>query len=130
MDEFTQLLIYSVMDEQWLAVFDHAGNLLRTESRSVAPGFLPEGVSRGAARDAWLRELGHVPATIRVKRFHFPYRLDLHDFPPQASLYGQVEYRPRGPIGDDVVEWLNDGRFQFDLAGHVLRLNRAGTAVA
>jgi uncharacterized protein (TIGR02996 family) len=127
--EFTQLLIYSVMDEQWLAVFDHAGNLLHTERRSVASGFLPEGVSRGAARDLWLRELGHTPAAIRVKRFHLPHRLNFHDFPPQSRIYDQVEYRPRGPLGEDIVEWLNDGRFQFDLGGHVLQSNREGAAI-
>ena len=119
-DDFTQLLIFSEPSEQWLAVFDHAGNLLRTEQRSVTHDPLGNGASRGLARDAWLQELGHTPAAVKVQRFR--HGAELHDFDTRVHRFDDG----REAIGDDIRAWLEAGRFRLDLRGRELRFDRTG----
>ena len=73
--DLTQLLMVPTPEQIRVAVFDHAGNLLRIERTEVpqAPGLdnTERERRRTEARDAKLKELGYRSATIKVKRFTF-----------------------------------------------------------
>jgi uncharacterized protein (TIGR02996 family) len=119
-NDFTQVLGWAGPDGNGTAVFDHAGNLLRTEEQGLGG---PDGA---AARDARLAELGCRSATIRVKRFRV---IGGEGLAPFNGWLGACE-RPRDPERADHVarvrRWLDDGRYRFDDGRHDAWFDRDG----
>jgi uncharacterized protein (TIGR02996 family) len=131
-NELTQFVLLAGEERQRLAVFDHAGNLLRTEERDVAhePGAdaTTRRRAREATRDAWLAELGYESATIRVKAFLFPNGAGITPFNWWADVYdGRERGRRPAEMRDSVAYWLAQGKFRFGFGdwGDIW-LNRAG----
>jgi hypothetical protein len=97
-------------------VFDHAGNLLRTEEREVhqpvGADYQRREMIREAARDKWLEELGYQSATIKVKRFQFSDGLGIYPFNWWADVFdGRELGQPQ--IADSVERWLEWGQYKF-----------------
>jgi uncharacterized protein (TIGR02996 family) len=124
--EHTQLLNMVGRDVARFAIFDHAGNLLRTESRH-RPHYGYE-----TAVHHWLAELGYEPATIRVKRFKFPDGVGIEGFVPGwvrvledpaafAESWEDLETARRW-----LDRWLADGKFRWTWVGDDWWLNRDG----
>jgi hypothetical protein len=118
------------MEQACVAVFDHAGNLLRIERRSVPQEAGDDGYAREArrvaVRDPWLVELGYQSATIKVKRFTFePDWGGIYDF---AQGWGDVFDRPSHPeIGsarDWLERWLAADKFAWGRGGGDIWLER------
>jgi uncharacterized protein (TIGR02996 family) len=118
----TQLFPLAGTNRGWVAVFDHAGNLLSMDERRVRSGSKATGVE---AR--WLAEYGETRATIRVKRFKFPNGVGIEDFPP-----GWVEEledpasADRNAAQEWLAYWLDQGKFRWNWNGDDWWLNRDG----
>jgi uncharacterized protein (TIGR02996 family) len=129
--DFTQFLLLAGEEQQRVAVFDHAGNLLRTEERAVDQ---PAGAdsrtrdrNREVARDTWLKELGYESATIKVKAFRFADGAGIAPFNWLANVLDGRETAPHGNMWDSVDYWLKQGKFRFSFGGwRDVWLNRAG----
>jgi uncharacterized protein (TIGR02996 family) len=101
-----------------LVVFDHAGNLLRTEK-------WPE-TDDDPEDDERLVALGYTSKLIKVKRFRFADGTGISDFPSWADAWDhrchpQYE-RGRAHIGD----WLAWGNFQIDFGMDRFWFDRKG----
>jgi uncharacterized protein (TIGR02996 family) len=115
--EFTQLLVGDTEAGPRVAVFDHAGNLLRVEERSVEqPPFADYQVRarlRRTARDAWLPELGYTPTAIKVKCFQFADGAGVTPFNRWADVFDGREPGP-ADVRESVARWLEEGQYRFD----------------
>jgi uncharacterized protein (TIGR02996 family) len=116
-NDFTQFYMRAGETEQRIAVFDHAGNLLRTETREVdqraAAGSGAQERNREAARDGWLKELGYRSATIKVKRFQFEDGLGIHPFNWWAEAFDGRQQETRADVEESVMRWLEWGQYKF-----------------
>ncbi len=115
--EYTQILMLAGKLRQHVAVFDHAGNLLRMEARDVEQpansDFPTRDANRSATRDKWFEELGFEPAPIRVKAFRFPHGARLTPFNWWAEAYeGRHDDVPHN-TERSVRYWLEEGQFRF-----------------
>jgi uncharacterized protein (TIGR02996 family) len=128
--DHTQFLMLAGAEEARVALFDHAGNLLRTEARPVPraeSGRYPEQEAhRVAVRDAWLAELGYQSATVQVKRFQFPDGAGITDFNWWADAFDQPGDPQRAELRERIDRWLVDGQFRFDFGGSDCWLARDG----
>jgi uncharacterized protein (TIGR02996 family) len=121
--DHTQLLMLAGPDTGSVAVFDHAGNLLRIDPKPGRGKAAPHEV-----RQRWLKGYGGEPGTIRVKRFKFPDGIGIEDFAP-----GWVEELedPNTTERDTAQEWfsywLDEGKFRWNWVGDDWWLNRGGT---
>ncbi len=126
-NDHTQLLMVESDVGTRLAVFDHAGDLLRTERRDLPPAATQDWRERKAFNDRWRDELGFRPATIRVKRFKFPDGVGIEGF---ASGWVRAFDDP----DSDEIEtargwlesWLDWGKFRWTWVGDDWWLNRDG----
>jgi uncharacterized protein (TIGR02996 family) len=128
--DFAQFLMIAGEELQQVAVFDHAGNLLSTDERTVEHGKGQNAQTRAAnredARDNWLAELHYKSATIKVKAFGFPNGAGLTPFNWWADVFDGRE-PALGERRDSVDYWLEQGKFRFALGGwRDVWLNRAG----
>ncbi|MBI1917593.1 MAG: TIGR02996 domain-containing protein [Planctomycetes bacterium] len=121
--DYTQILLYSTQTEIQLVLFDHEGNLLGTARRSLVQPEKPAGpwqdlpmetrkawlsrrdAIRQEAREAWLKELGYQPATIRVKEFRFDDNRGIHGFP---GGWTETLSTPDDPEWETARGWLDD----------------------
>jgi uncharacterized protein (TIGR02996 family) len=105
--DHTQLVLCVGEEDGRVALFDHAGNLLRIERRAVpqeSDDPRTREARRAEVRDAWLAELGYQSATIKVKRFTFePDWGGVYDFP---DMWCDEFDRPNSPEIDSAREWL------------------------
>jgi uncharacterized protein (TIGR02996 family) len=129
--DFTQFYLHAGEFEQQLAVFDHAGTLLRTEERAVhhAAGadYHRREMNREAVRDKWLEELGYRSATIRVKRFRFDDGRGIYPFNWWADVFdGREEAQTN--VHEAMERWLVDGQFRlgYPTQGIDMWLDRSG----
>lgn len=105
--EFTQLLPCGTQ----VAVFDHAGDLLRFEGPEFSD-FVGRGVREGF--NEWLTKCGYEPATIKVKAFRFPDGPGLTPFNWWATAYDSPSDPQRNELGGAVARWLANGQYRFD----------------
>lgn len=128
--DFTQFYLRSREHEQRVAIFDHAGNLLRTETRDlkqpVGADYMRREMNREAARDAWLAELGYQSATIKVKQFHFPDGVGLSPFNWWAEAFDGRDSAERLRLQDSVERWLEWGQYRFNFGGDDAWFDRSG----
>lgn len=128
--DFTQFYLRAREHELRVALFDHAGNLLRMEERPVEQpakaNYQTREANREAARDRWLEELGYQSATIKVKRFQFPDGVGITPFNWWAEAYDGQHQSQRAELGDAVERWLEEGRYRFNFGGDDNWFNRAG----
>ncbi|MBY0456521.1 MAG: hypothetical protein K2V38_04230, partial [Gemmataceae bacterium] len=127
---FTQLYLRAGEAEQRVAVFDHAGNLLRTETRPVdqqgATGYDERNRRREAVRDAWLAELGYQSATIKVKAFRLPGGPGLTPFNWWADVFDGSEPEPYPNFRQGIGPWFEDGQYRIDFGGDDNWFDRTG----
>jgi uncharacterized protein (TIGR02996 family) len=128
--DLTQFLMLSGSQRVRVAVFDHAGNLLRTQTRLV-----PQRAStrpqehearRAEVRDAWLNELGYESATIKVKRYHFDDGVGINDFNWWADVFDRPHDPERANLLQPLERWLTDGQFEFSFGNDNCWLDRYG----
>jgi uncharacterized protein (TIGR02996 family) len=127
--DFTQILAVDSDTEMEAALFDHAGNRLRTERRPIeqrsGAGVDERRARREAARQAWLDELGFQPATIQVKRFAEGGWI--HGF---CEMWAEVFDRPGHPERASARKWLDDwlvhGMFAWGGGPGICWLDRTG----
>jgi uncharacterized protein (TIGR02996 family) len=130
-NDFTQFYLNAGENSQRLAVFDHAGGLLRTENRTVhqpdGADYLRREMNRETARDQWLAELGYRSAPIKVKQFLFGDGLGIYPFNWWAGAFDGSEPAPHD-LHDSVERWLELGqyRFGFGAQGGDMWFDRAG----
>ncbi len=125
--DFTQFLMLPGMEVQRVAIFDHAGNLLRTDHRrvrQVTGNYQRRDMNREEARDKWLEELGYQSATIKVKAFRFPSGEGIQPFNWWAEAFDR-QHRPQRP-GHSVARWLADGQYRFAQGGSEAWFERTG----
>ncbi len=119
--DVTQFLMIAGEELQQVAIFDHAGNLLRTDSRAVEHGKGQNAQTRAAnreeARDDWLAELRYKSATIKVRAFRFPDGAGLTPFNWWADVFDGRDTAPHGDAQGPVDYWLKQGKFRFALGG-------------
>jgi uncharacterized protein (TIGR02996 family) len=134
-NDFSQLLLYWLRSEAQLVVFDHEGNLLGTATRQLedpenpSPSLqdLPMDTREAwlAACDAgweeaekvWLKELGHRPATIRVKQFRFEGDKGIHAFPEGwTEILSSPNHPEREEVREWLEHWLKKGKFVYYLS--------------
>ncbi|QJW95334.1 TIGR02996 domain-containing protein [Frigoriglobus tundricola] len=131
--EFTQFFLLAGEHQQRLAVFDHAGNLLRTEDRDVphpvGADYHKRAINREAARDGWLEELGYRSETIKVKRFQFADAVGLTPFNTWADVFDGREAGPYD-IRGSLTRWLEEGQYRFTVGGNDHWLDRSGEMTA
>jgi uncharacterized protein (TIGR02996 family) len=130
-NNFTQFLMLAGEELQRVALFDHAGNLLRTDKREVkhitGQNHQTREENREDARDKWLAELGYRSATIKVKRFQFPNGAGITPFNWWADVFDGREPAPSPDMQGSVEYWLEQGKFRFSLGDwRDLWLNRQG----
>ena len=120
-NDFTQLFMLAGEHRQRVAVFDHAGDAIRTEERDVphAAGadYHARSRNREAARDRWLEELGYRPATIKAKRFQFADGVGITPFNWWADEFDGREPSPHNTRGE-LAQWLEEGRYRFNIGGN------------
>jgi uncharacterized protein (TIGR02996 family) len=128
--DFTQFYMRAGEHQQRIAVFDHAGNLLRTEVRDVpqpaGADFHTRSRNREAVRDKWLEELGYQSATIKVKQFQFADGGGITPFNWWADVFDGREPAPHADVGDSVARWLEEGQYRVDFGGYDNWFDRAG----
>ena len=129
--DVTQFLMLAGEELQRVALFDHAGNLLRTEERTVEHKAGADSAARSrnreAVRDAWLKELGYRSATVKVKAFRFADGAGLTPFNWWADVFDGREAAPHGDMKGSVDYWLEQGKFRFSFGGwRDVWLNRQG----
>jgi hypothetical protein len=122
--DHTQLLMLAGMERVRVALFDHAGNLLRSETREVPRP--TSGARRVAVRDAWLAERGYQSATIEVKRFQLEDGDGIEDFNWWADVFDRPRDPRQGELRQAVDGWLAYGQFVFDFVGDGCWIDRAG----
>jgi uncharacterized protein (TIGR02996 family) len=126
----TQFLLLAGEERQRVALFDHAGDLLRTEERQVdqagARDYRERDARRERARDAWLAELGYRSATIQVKRFHFPGGAGLADFNWWPHVFERPDDPQREELRQPMRRWLIEGQYRFDFVGDDAWFDRGG----
>jgi uncharacterized protein (TIGR02996 family) len=128
-NDYTQLLRYWWFESHYLAVFDHAGWLLRTEQWPTqwdtgSPRVTAE--QADSMEKALLSELGFEPATIRVRRFHLPDGAGVFDF-PDSMIEDFDQARAQEEDSEDWLHgWLANGKFGYDYGSDDCWLNRAG----
>jgi len=119
-NDHTQFFMLAGEHRQRVAVFDHAGNVLRTEERDVlhpaGANYRARDANREAARDRWLEELGYRSETIRVKRFQFADGVGLTPFNWWADVFDGWEPAPPGHARDSVARWLEEGQYRIGLS--------------
>ena len=129
-NDFTQLLILAGENTQRVAIFDHAGNLLRTEGREVThtpgDGHTKRDAAREAVRDQWLAELGYKSATIKVKRFQFADGVGITPFNWWAESYDTQPRWQRPDLEGSVARWLQAGQYRFNFGGDDAWFDRTG----
>jgi uncharacterized protein (TIGR02996 family) len=113
--EQRQLLMRPSDTEVEAAFFDHAGNLLETQSRSVPAGDQFERETRRrTTSEAWLAELKYKEAPIVLKRFHFESGGGIDDFAPG---WVEVLSEPNNPEHETGRQWLDhwlvEGKFRW-----------------
>jgi uncharacterized protein (TIGR02996 family) len=127
---FTQFLMLTGQEIQRVALFDHAGNLLRTDHRMVehitGQNYQTREANREDARDKWLAELGYQSATIKVKAFHFPNGAGLTPFNWWAEAYDGRHRSQRPGLENSVERWLENGQYRFDFGGSDAWFDRTG----
>jgi uncharacterized protein (TIGR02996 family) len=115
----------------YLALFDHAGNLLRRKRRAI------RGVAAGYWRarqelaeemvERWQAAVGFEPAAVRVRRFRLAPDVGLFDYP---AYWCDAFDDPAHPDADGARLWrdafLGTGRFTFRLADADHWLDRTG----
>jgi uncharacterized protein (TIGR02996 family) len=118
--DHTQLLLLAGGERERLAVFDHAGNLIRFEER--------EGTNDGScdAESKWLAKYGGEQATIRVKRFKFPNGIGIEDFNWWAEELEDSTSMERARYHDMVGGWLDEGQFRWTWVNDDMWLDRSG----
>jgi uncharacterized protein (TIGR02996 family) len=128
-NDVQQLFILGSNDRVHVAFFDHAGDLLRTEERSVEH---PTGATYDArmanlqvARDKWIKELGYQSATIQVKAFRFPIGAGITPFNWWADTY-DPSHPQHGEMREAVARWLEEGQYRFDFIGTDAWFDRDG----
>ncbi len=130
--DFTQFLMLPGMEVQRVAIFDHAGNLLRTDHRRVrlvaGANYQRRDMNREDARDRWLEELGYQSATIVVKRFQFDDGFGLTPFNWWAGAFDGHHRGQRARLENSVARWLERGQYRMDFggAGNDVWFDRAG----
>jgi uncharacterized protein (TIGR02996 family) len=128
--DFTQFLLLAGTQRQRLAVFDHAGNLLRTEERTVAGvgigSYTEQETKREQIRDGWLDELGYQSSTILVKRFTFPDGVGITPFNWWAEAYDTLGHPQRSGLDSSVHRWLAEGKWRFNYGGSDAWFDRTG----
>jgi hypothetical protein len=118
------------LEEIRLAVFDHAGNLLRIDRHEIPqePRFDREEreVRRNEICDARLNELGFQSATIKVKRFAFDLGWGgIYDF----AILGCDQF-DRPDVRDEegarlwLTSWMQRDGFVWDWGGDDMWLDR------
>lgn len=131
-NEFTQFFLLAGEHRQRLALFDHAGHLLRTEERDVShpvgADYRARAINREAARDKWLEELGYRSATIKVKRFQFADGVGLTPFNWWAEAFDGQHRSQRPGLESSVERWLEWGQYRIDVGypGGDVWLDRSG----
>jgi|GEM_PF-7043995 len=124
--DFTQFFMLAGEALQRVAIFDHAGNLLRLEERKVRQpakaDFNTRAKNREAARDEWLDELGYQSGTIRVKRFQFPDGVGLTPFNWWADAFDGRAHDLRDPV----ERWLDEGQYRINIGGDDRWFDRSG----
>ena len=103
--DFTQLLVFDSAEGFEANIFDHAGNLLRTETELTR------------SWEEWLADLEYEPATIKVKRFRLPDGTGITDFNWWATAYDTPGNPQRGDLDAGVESWLSDGGYRYDVGG-------------
>ena len=117
--DHTQLLMRTGGKSCRLAVFDHAGELVQLVTRKHR--------GRDSFADEWLKELGHQPATIRVKRFKFKDGVGIEEFAPGwIEVLDDPDSDERETAQSWLTDWLNDGKFRWNWVGNDWLLNRDG----
>jgi uncharacterized protein (TIGR02996 family) len=99
-------------------VFDHAGNLLRTEE-------LP-GDPLDSDDDERLDALGYTPDTIKVKRFRLADGAELSDFPWWTIAWDNPRQKPNEDRSDHLTYWLVWGNCQVEFGGDRFWFDRDG----
>ncbi len=129
-NDLTQFFLQAGEHEQRLAVFDHAGNLLRIERREVVhpvgANYQQRDKTRESVRDKWLEELGYQSATIKVKRFQFGDGSGLTPFNWWAGTYDQPNSAERAGLDEAVERWLEEGQYRFAFGGSDAWFDRSG----
>jgi hypothetical protein len=131
--DHTQLQMLTGTQRARLAVFDHAGTLLRTEERTIpdaeAGNHIGQEARRREVETAWRDELGWESATIKVKRFSHAGGAGLTPF---NWWLGECDR-----LGDDrrdfvenVRRWLDVGSYRFDFGGSDAWFDRTGEVTA
>jgi uncharacterized protein (TIGR02996 family) len=128
--ELTQFLVLPGLQFARVALFDHAGNLLQTETRPVPQadwGDIQGQIARWVeVRDAWLEELGYQSATIKVKRFRFADGVGINDFNWWADVFNRRNDSRRADLNEALEQWLADGQFEFTWGDTNCWLDRHG----
>jgi hypothetical protein len=101
-----------------LVVFDHAGNLLRTEKLS--------GPAVGSEDDERLRALGYTPEVIKVKRFRLADGTGISDFPPWEDAWDDRRHPSHEYARTRIGDWLAWGNFKTDFGGDCFFFDREG----
>ena len=127
--DVTQFLMLPGEHRQRVAVFDHAGNLLRIEEREVShptgADYHARAINRKVARDKWLEELGDQSATIKVKRFQFADGVGITPFNWWAETYNP-DHAQHGEMVEAVAGWLEEGQYRIDLGNSDAWCDRSG----
>jgi uncharacterized protein (TIGR02996 family) len=143
--DFTQVLMYGTQEWTRVVLFDHLGNFLGSERRSIAQvepspdawETLPEELYRAwrddrefrceSARQDWLEALGYQPATIRVKRFRTENDEGIADFDLVSTEDLSQPHNPaRERLLNRLGAWLKGGYFSYDFPDVAWTLNEAG----
>jgi uncharacterized protein (TIGR02996 family) len=101
-----------------LLVFDHAGNLLRTEKW---PGPAVE-----SEDDERLVALGYTPELVRVKHFRFADGMGIWDFPSWADAWDNRRHPRYEEARAHLGHWLARGNFQTDFGRDTFWFDREG----
>src|SRR5262249_54663950 len=128
--DFTQLLMLPAFERLRVALFDHAGHLLRTEERAVdqsgAATLDQREQRRVAVRDAWLAELGYDTATIEVRRFSYADGAGVTDFNWWAGACDRPDDEQREEAREWMKRWLARGKYRFSWVGDDAWFDRDG----
>lgn len=103
-----QLLLEVCAHSDTLRAFDHAGDLLRIETRER---WGVQEQQRADERHAWLSSLGYRPAPIRVGRIP-----DVYDYPKSwAELFDRPDTEPEDlAAGREIMDrWLREDIFRY-----------------
>lgn len=133
-NDYTQFLMDNEMEFLRVAIFDHAGNLLRTDRREVhyeaGSSYRKRDRDYKKACDKWLKELGHQSATIKVKQFQFANGDGLRPFYNGCAEIYEGQHQPsRVRHADELRCWLQEGQYSYRYGPDDIQqawFNRAG----